>query len=209
MRSSQDYTLLKKEGVGHLENLAHEVWTDYNVHDPGITMLELICYGITDLGFRTDFDIKDLLTKQENGRPVNNSTFHTARDIFTCNPVTFNDLRKLLIDITGVRNAWIEKHKSVVYCLDEFASTLLDCPGPPGTVANDPLNGLYDVFIEYDEAVEDTRTVLLGLQEKQAAGGGYILADGRGIQFRATWDAVLKAVSVDTDANNTEITIQL
>ncbi|HMB92796.1 MAG TPA: hypothetical protein VKP65_18245, partial [Rhodothermales bacterium] len=47
------------------------------------------------------------------------------------------------------------------------------------------------------------------LQEKQAAGGGYILADGRGIQFRATWDALLKAVSVHTDANNTEITIQL
>lgn len=35
-----------------IENTSHDEWTDYNVHDPGITMLEMVCYAITDLGIR-------------------------------------------------------------------------------------------------------------------------------------------------------------
>ena len=34
--------------------------------------------------------------------------FFTAREILTVNPLTINDYRKLLIDIDGVKNAWLE-----------------------------------------------------------------------------------------------------
>ena len=57
---SQNYALLRETGLKHIENLAHQIWTDYNVHDPGVTVLELLCYAITDLGYRTGFDIKDI-----------------------------------------------------------------------------------------------------------------------------------------------------
>ena len=105
LRQSEDYALLRNEGLTQLGDLASKLWTDYNVHDPGITFLELLCYAITELGYRTGYDIKDLLTREEKGTAVNTSTFHRAKRIFTSNPVTFNDLRKLLIDIEGVRNA--------------------------------------------------------------------------------------------------------
>src|SRR5688572_13522324 len=102
----QDFQWLRSEGLKYIEGLASENWTDYNVHDPGITILEVLCYAITELGYRADFPIKDLLT-EPNGKIGNEQTFYTARNILTCNPLSINDYRKLLVDIAGVHNAWL------------------------------------------------------------------------------------------------------
>ena len=37
------------------QKFSGEKWTDYNYHDPGITLLEQICYAITDLGYKSNF----------------------------------------------------------------------------------------------------------------------------------------------------------
>ena len=54
---SLDYEFLRGGGLKHIEELSSRIWTDYNVHDPGITTLELLCYVITDsappIPFRT------------------------------------------------------------------------------------------------------------------------------------------------------------
>ncbi|GAB3899944.1 hypothetical protein GCM10028803_21960 [Larkinella knui] len=102
----QDYALLYQEGLKHIENLASRLWTDYNSHDPGITLLETLCYALTELGYRTDFDIKDLLAEDSDGT-IQNATFFTPRQILTCRPVSENDYRKLVVDIPGVSNAWL------------------------------------------------------------------------------------------------------
>ena len=61
LSESSDYGLLRQKGMEYIEKLGSRLWTDYNIHDPGITMLEALCYALTDLGFRTSLDIKDLL----------------------------------------------------------------------------------------------------------------------------------------------------
>ena len=48
---SQDYEKLHLEGIDHIQKLSGKQWTDYNFHDPGITILEQICYALTDLGY--------------------------------------------------------------------------------------------------------------------------------------------------------------
>jgi hypothetical protein len=103
---AQDYEWLRQEGLRHIEQLAHANWTDYNAHDPGITILEALCYALTELGYRTGFDMKDLLTTAE-GKLVDNQVLFTAKNILTNNPLTINDYRKLLIDIPGVHNAFL------------------------------------------------------------------------------------------------------
>ncbi len=194
---SQDYPFLREQGLAYIEQLAHTLWTDYNIHDPGITILEHLCYAITDLGYRTSYDIQDLLTETEQGQPVNRSNFHQAREIFTCNPVSFDDLRKLLIDIQGVRNAWIEQHTSVTYYLNEKDHNLVDVPGPKKFVStNPPLNGLYDVFIEYDDSVEGLHG---GLLDDDPSPEGFIQPGGRGLRFHVSHEMVLEAVSVYPD----------
>lgn len=104
LKPSQDYDFLRKEGLKYIEKLGNTFWTDYNAHDPGITILEALSYVITELGYRTDFDIKDLLTSK-NGQILNGS-FFTAREIMTNAALTELDYRKLLIDIEGITNAW-------------------------------------------------------------------------------------------------------
>ena len=107
LRPAEDYNKLRREGIVHIEKLAGNVWTDFNTHDPGITLLEALCYAITDLAYRTRFDMKDLLSQNTFDHNVWKNIFYTAREILPCNPVTINDYRKLVMDVDGVRNAWI------------------------------------------------------------------------------------------------------
>jgi hypothetical protein len=44
-----DYEALRAEGMRLLGRLAGAQWTDFNAHDPGVTILEQLCYAITDL----------------------------------------------------------------------------------------------------------------------------------------------------------------
>src|SRR5207249_11697827 len=95
---SEDYGWLRQKGLEYIQQLGSRLWTDYNIHDPGITLLELLCYGITNLGYRTSLDIKDLLALPKNETPHPEwQAFYTAREILTISPWTINDYRKLLI----------------------------------------------------------------------------------------------------------------
>ncbi|MEO6550275.1 MAG: hypothetical protein ABIN94_19885, partial [Ferruginibacter sp.] len=76
--ASQDYDFLRSEGLKHIEELGSSLWTDYNEHDPGITILEALCYAITELGYRNGFDMKDLLCKQD-GSVVDDQVFFSAK----------------------------------------------------------------------------------------------------------------------------------
>ena len=58
---SQRFEELLEEGIFHIQNFSGDNWTDYNYHDPGITILEQICYAITDLGYKSNFPVEDLL----------------------------------------------------------------------------------------------------------------------------------------------------
>lgn len=102
---SLDFDRLRAEGIQHLENLATEIWTDFNAHDPGITTMEVLCYAITDLAYRTRMlPIQDLAAGNTHNKP-----WFEAYEILPSRPVTVNDLRRLLIDVDGVKNAWVER----------------------------------------------------------------------------------------------------
>jgi len=101
---SMDFAALRAEGIRLLERLASQTWTDFNAHDPGITLLEQVCYAITELGYRAGHDMPDLLAG--SGDPYR--SLYSPRTILHNEPVTVLDLRKLALDVVGVRDAWIE-----------------------------------------------------------------------------------------------------
>ncbi len=103
---AEDYRALRDEGLAAVEQLAHEQWTDYNAHDPGRTVLEAFCYGLSEIGYRGNFPMANLLTGPD-GQLRNDQGFFPARDSLTTAPVTNDDLRRLLIDDPKVRNAWV------------------------------------------------------------------------------------------------------
>ena len=99
---------LKQIGLDTIIQTGSDAWTDYNAHDPGMTILEMLIYSLTDLAYRTDFPITDILAQQQlSTEQLSETQFYTARKILSTNPVTLNDLRKLLIDQQGVGNAWV------------------------------------------------------------------------------------------------------
>ncbi|WP_343671753.1 hypothetical protein [Chitinophaga sp.] len=142
-----DFTRLRSEGIGYLAQLSGKIWTDHNVHDPGITILETLCYALLDLGYRTNLPAVDLFTPAP-GSAVTDNNFFTPAQILGCNPVTILDYRKMLIDIDGVRNAWLEVVDD--FNVQQFCGNYNDERN-----SRVSLNGLYNVLIELeDEAVE-------------------------------------------------------
>lgn len=151
--AASDYTRLRALGIGYIEQFASDVWTDYNIHDPGITTLELLCYAITDLSSRTQLPINDLLASSLGSPAALQEAFVTADLILPTCPVTELDYRKLFIDLDGVRNAWLTKGIKTVYlnCKNKVLSHELPetpVPGENGTQFD--LNGLYDILIDFD-----------------------------------------------------------
>ncbi|HVO91049.1 MAG TPA: hypothetical protein VMV45_21110, partial [Casimicrobiaceae bacterium] len=109
--SAEDYMALRKHGFEAIEKLGSANWTNYNNSDPGITILEALAYAVTDLAYRTGFDIKDLLAPETPDADTWRQVFYTARQILHNSALTIDDYRKLVIDVEGVRNAWIEPSK--------------------------------------------------------------------------------------------------
>jgi hypothetical protein len=156
---SSDYTLLRQKGLEYIQELGSNLWTDYNIHDPGITILEALCYALTDLGYRTSLDIKDLLalispeTADPDGQyPADKrQAFFTARNILTVNPWTTEDFRKLLINIDGIKNGWLRCKECP--CEDFFLyanckESILQYEPSEYKVA---VKGLYDVLLEFED----------------------------------------------------------
>jgi hypothetical protein len=105
---AMDFNFLRKEGIKRIQELTGSFWTDYNLHDPGVTILEQLCYGITDLAYRTSIDIEQhLFSKKGEKLP-----FFVPEDTLTISALTIEDYRKIFIDtIPQIKNIWFEPVK--------------------------------------------------------------------------------------------------
>jgi hypothetical protein len=98
---AMDYARLRAEGLRLLGRLTGAQWTDFNTHDPGITILEQLCFAITELGYRSNFPVADLIAASPHpGLPG-------PAEILTGDPVTRADLRALVLDLAATENAWV------------------------------------------------------------------------------------------------------
>ena len=131
-----DFTALRNEGLKHLGALSGKLWTDHNLHDPGITTLEVLSYAILDLGYRTSRPIDSLLAPTTDNHKDDN--FFTPNQILTNNPLTITDYRKLLLSLPEIRNAWL---------MVSDASKLAFLT-PKKTLKTLTINGLYKILIE-------------------------------------------------------------
>ncbi len=155
-----DFSFLRTKGQEYIEQLASNYWTDYNTHDPGVTMLEMLCYAITDLGNRINLPIEDILESGE-GEPSTEEQFYSATEILPSKPVSENDYRKLFIDIDGVKNCWLKPFEKTVY-VDYKGAEINDKdklsyePFNPEGREDDQflLKGLYSLLVDLDEGIQ-------------------------------------------------------
>jgi hypothetical protein len=133
--SGLDWSGLRERGLRLIQDRAGATWTDYNVHDPGVTILEQLCYALTDLSHRAGLPIEDLLTGTDGGLPAFGRTLHAPWRVEACEPVTPDDYRRLLIDrVSGLGNAWLTPLAGTPRGLYDIA--LYAAPDLPGVFEN-------------------------------------------------------------------------
>jgi hypothetical protein len=152
-----DFFYLKKKGIEYIESFGSKLWTDFNEHDPGITMLEMLCYAISDLGMRLNLPIENILESDDKNKGIPKQ-FFKASEVLSSSPATQNDYRKLFIDIKGVRNCWLAKHEKTVYVdckknqLSYDSKDYENLSATPNLRKSFGLNGLYDLYVDFESS---------------------------------------------------------
>jgi hypothetical protein len=85
------------------EELMKARWTDFNIHDPGVTSLEAIIFAFEDLRYKYDLPIEDILQGPEN----NALSSWNMRKLFTQYAVSEHDYRRVVCSIRNIRNSVI------------------------------------------------------------------------------------------------------
>ncbi len=103
----QDFTFLKGEGLAFIQQHSGTQWTNLNPSDPGVTILDQVCYALTELGYCIGFPIADILTGPD-GKLNLKDQFYLPEQILTSAPVTPDDYRKCVIaEVSGVDNVLV------------------------------------------------------------------------------------------------------
>ena len=138
-RVSMNYAALREGGMELIRKWAGQSWTDHNLHDPGITILEASSYAMTELGLRLQLDVGDLL---RSGESVRAPDLPPADRVLPVGPITPRDLRSVLLDHPLVGDAQVSLPADGEVLL--YGPPLTYTPGPsrirPG--------GLYEVLVE-------------------------------------------------------------
>ena len=138
-----DYEQLKAYGLEYIQSIANKQWTDFNIHDPGVTILEALCFSLTDLAYRTRFGMNDLLTQKGSTHPQLSGTLFPAHEILTHEPITIDDYRKFILEhVPGVRNVWITNYDKRVIIPDDVRKK-------ESTAIN--AKGFYDISLELED----------------------------------------------------------
>ena len=133
--SSLDFEFLLKDGVMLAQKFSGNKWTDYNYHYPGFTLLEQLCYAFTDLAYRTNFSLEDiLLSNKDNFNLEERNLFLPIHKILPTSPITEVDFRKLILDFSSsIKNVFIKP---------VFNNAM-------------GLHGLYDILVQFDDSVSN------------------------------------------------------
>src|SRR5665213_2151971 len=114
--NSKNFNFLRQQGIQLIQQLTAAIWTDYNLHDPGVTLLETLCYALTEAGqqagaaFASDSTedvytyIANLLTSTQQTAPQD---FFTCSQLLPSSPVSLTDFQKVLLDHSRIKRAWV------------------------------------------------------------------------------------------------------
>lgn len=113
-KGKDPYSASYSRALEIIQGLAGKRWTDFNPHDPGVTMLDVFCYGLLDIEYRLGFDFSDYLPHDVSGQIDYRAWgLHPAEELFADAIVTPQDYAVLvqanLSDVRACDVAWTEQ----------------------------------------------------------------------------------------------------
>ena len=161
--SPMDYDGLCAYGLDYIRKAGSRYWTDFNVHDPGVTILEALTLSINDLSYRSSASMADLLTRKGGRRVSLEGAMFPAEVILSNAPTTADDYRKIMLEnIPGIRNIWFipadpKKNDGMAVKVPYEPKRL-----EPGTIH---LGGGYHVLVELENleySMDERRIPVIG-----------------------------------------------
>ncbi|WP_455872277.1 Ig-like domain-containing protein [Serratia proteamaculans] len=102
VRDEIEFEKLLEQAQKALETYSGQYWTDRAEHDPGITLLEAMGYGVADLAYRQTRPLTDLLTPSPDEQVAGEGLFPAEfgpHQALTCGPISEADYRRALLDL--------------------------------------------------------------------------------------------------------------
>ena len=140
----QDFAALRRVAVDYAQEASGNIWTDYNLHDPGVTLLEQTCFALSEIAYQVGLPTRDLLTNGNGNFCFHNLGLFRPRKVLNTTPVTRDDLATWLCACKGVESV-----------------TVAD-PDPERP-------GLFDITLIPTDAVRDRKTLAKRFRKAFAA----------------------------------------
>jgi len=104
-----DYELMRQQVIEWVQCLAGDRWTNFNESDPGVTIIEQLCYALTELCFQAEMPVSKLLASTQTLRiELNKQGLYAPQDILPGPALSLLDQRRWLLDqLPDVANIWL------------------------------------------------------------------------------------------------------
>jgi len=131
-----DFAALKAEGIDALQGLCGGSWTDYNLHDPGVTVLEQLVYGLTDLAYRTEFEVADYLTGPDGAIDYAALALYPPQEAFHGQALTADDYRRAqFAAIPALGAVWVRTLGNGLLAIDVAVAAEFQTPQGRASIA--------------------------------------------------------------------------
>lgn len=91
------YTKLQTQTLEEVQRLAGKVWTDYNVHDPGVTTGDITNHALVELDYKLGFPLTDYCVEKGGAFVPGRFGLFLPEEVYTTQPVPVEDYRRLFL----------------------------------------------------------------------------------------------------------------
>ncbi len=96
--TSSPYKILQDQAFARIQELCGNRWTDFNEHDPGVTILDILHYALLELQYSLEFPFKSYLRTNNESLTLARFGIFPAEEIFSPSIVTPADYEKLILE---------------------------------------------------------------------------------------------------------------
>lgn len=160
------YRRLQDESITLLQELCGKVWTDFNLHDPGVTTLKILNYALYELAYKLGFPLEDYLCR---GEPETSAWedygLVARREAERGWPVTTRDYERLILErVPGLAACRVQLRGG------KYDFTITAAPGTAGKGIMESVARLYHAHRNLGETLGNVRFA--------GGGGGRVGAEG-------------------------------
>jgi len=135
--SSLDLQALRQDAISRIQKYSGQVWTDHNIHDTGIAIIEQLCFAIADVSYQ----FSQLTDHKTLSNSLGNSPYFGPNRIEQNNFITFQDFTQRVMEHPGIYK--------VFYI---------------NSISNPTVKGLYDMVV-FTESYTDQNDIEYHLNE--------------------------------------------